>query len=78
MNFNSTQRKPILSTPQNLVLRAKIKNTIAKIEAVTEAKQRTDEFIQWMDALYYEGAAQRMAEENPEAYSFHFLEFLNA
>jgi hypothetical protein len=78
MQTNATQRTDFPALNANWEIQSRIKATIEKIEAVSAAKERTDDFIKWMDSVYYEGKAQQMAEENPEAYSFHFLEFLNA
>jgi hypothetical protein len=78
MKTNAAQRTDFPAFSPNWEVKRRIKATIEKIEAVSAAREKSDEFIKWMDALYYEGAAQKMAEENPEAYSFHFLEFLNA
>lgn len=78
MKTNAVQRTDFPALNANWELKRRIKATIEKIEAVSAARERTEEFIQHIDSIYYEGAAAKMAEENPEAYSFHFLEFLNA
>ena len=37
---------------------------------------RSTEFIAYIDGIYYEGYAQRMATENPARLTYEYYEFL--
>lgn len=37
---------------------------------------RSSEFIAYIDGIYYEGYAQRMAKENPARLTYEYYEFL--
>lgn len=34
-------------------------------------------FIEQLDAIYWQGYAEQLAEENPQAFSFELKQFLN-
>jgi hypothetical protein len=44
-------------------------------QAETQAQNIYQLFEDYLDALYFEGYANQLAEENPQAYEFELIQF---